>query len=179
MNLSRAGLPWSAEEEAFLAECVKAGIHAKRLVPLLERPAQAIACKRCRMGLYITTRGGLAPSPSPAFAVSDIKRAVSNHFKIPVEKMDLRDRSREVSRPRQVAMFITREVTQKSYPLIGHLFGKRDHTTVLHAVRQVERLMGESQSFEREVRELMDGTSSSYPVEKRHFLTFAEESVGA
>ena len=48
-----------------------------------------------------------------------------------------RDRSREVALPRQIAMYLAKELTKKSLPEIGELFGGRDHTTVLHAVRKV------------------------------------------
>lgn len=91
---------------------------------------------------------------NPALAVADIKREVAAFFHIPIGEMVSQRRSRGVARPRQVAMYLAKQRTPKSLPNIGKLFGNRDHTTVIHAVRTVERLMGEDMSIAAAVREL-------------------------
>jgi chromosomal replication initiator protein len=50
-------------------------------------------------------------------------------------------RSRQIARPRQIAMYLAKNLTSLSYPEIGRRFGNRDHTTIMHAVRKVEELM--------------------------------------
>jgi chromosomal replication initiator protein len=60
---------------------------------------------------------------------------VADYYKIKVADMYSKKRPASIARPRQIAMFIAKELTQKSLPEIGELFGGRDHTTVLHAVR--------------------------------------------
>jgi chromosomal replication initiator protein len=87
-------------------------------------------------------------------AVADIQREVAEYFHIPVAEMVSQRRARCVARPRQVAMYLAKLRTPKSLPNIGKLFGHRDHTTVIHAVRQIERLMGEDQDFAQVVHEL-------------------------
>lgn len=80
-------------------------------------------------------------------AMADIQREVAAFFHIPVAEMVSERRAREVARPRQVAMYLAKKLTPKSLPNIGRHFGNRDHTTVIHAVRQVERLIGEDRDF--------------------------------
>lgn len=73
--------------------------------------------------------------------VERIKRKVAEFYGIPLLEMTSDRRAREVARPRQVAMYLAKQLTTKSLPEIGRLFGNRDHTTVIHAVKQVERLI--------------------------------------
>jgi chromosomal replication initiator protein len=60
-------------------------------------------------------------------------------------------RARAVARPRQVAMYLAKQLTQRSLPEIGRKFGGRDHTTVMHAVRKVEELCGIDNAFAEDV----------------------------
>jgi hypothetical protein len=73
--------------------------------------------------------------------VAHIQKVVAHYFGVPVREMTSARRSREVARPRQVAMYLARELTPFSLPMIGKLFGNRDHTTVIHALRVVEGLI--------------------------------------
>ena len=66
-----------------------------------------------------------------------IQRAVAEYYKIKVSDMYSKRRPTSIAAPRQVAMYLAKELTQKSLPEIGDLFGGRDHTTVLHAVRKI------------------------------------------
>ncbi|MEM7177953.1 MAG: chromosomal replication initiator protein DnaA, partial [Pseudomonadota bacterium] len=72
--------------------------------------------------------------------IEEIKRAVSNHFNLRMSDLTSARRSRMVVRPRQVAMYLCKMLTQKSLPEIGRGFGNRDHTTVIHAVKVIEKL---------------------------------------
>jgi chromosomal replication initiator protein len=78
---------------------------------------------------------------TPAFGIRDIETAVAAHFGLTREEMRGMSRKRAVARPRQVAMFLAREITGQSLPRIGQQFA-RDHTTVLYGVRKIARLMG-------------------------------------
>src|SRR6185369_2400178 len=80
-------------------------------------------------------------------SVGEIQREVAAFFRIPAAEMVSQRRGRVVARPRQVAMYLAKQLTPKSLPNIGRLFGNRDHTTVIHAVRTVERLIGEDKKF--------------------------------
>jgi chromosomal replication initiator protein len=69
--------------------------------------------------------------------VENIQKTVADFYKIKVADMYSKKRPASIARPRQIAMFLAKELTQKSLPEIGELFGGRDHTTVLHAVRKI------------------------------------------
>ncbi len=73
-------------------------------------------------------------------SIENIQKTVADYYKIRVTDMHSKKRSRAVARPRQVAMALAKELTQMSLPEIGSNFGGRDHTTVLHACRQVAKL---------------------------------------
>ena len=68
-----------------------------------------------------------------------IQEAVANHFKIKIDDLNSKRRTRNVTVPRQLAMYLCRELTDLSLPKIGELFGGRDHTTVIHAYEKVNR----------------------------------------
>jgi chromosomal replication initiator protein len=70
-------------------------------------------------------------------SVENIQKTVADYYKIKTADMYSKKRPASIARPRQIAMFLAKELTQKSLPEIGELFGGRDHTTVLHAVRKI------------------------------------------
>ena len=97
-----------------------------------------------------------ANADAPIF-LGDIENAVAARFGLTREAMRCLPRARAVARPRQIAMFLAREITDHSLPRIGRHFG-RDHTTVLHAVRRIKRLTAEDPRIAAEVegcRELL------------------------
>ena len=76
-------------------------------------------------------------------SVEDIQRQVSAHYNIRANDMFSSRRAAAIARPRQIAMFLAKDLTSLSYPAIGRSFGGRDHTTVMHAVKKIEKLMAE------------------------------------
>ena len=70
-------------------------------------------------------------------SVENIQKTVADFYKIKVADMYSKRRPANIALPRQIAMYLAKELTQKSLPEIGELFGGRDHTTVLHAVRKI------------------------------------------
>lgn len=87
--------------------------------------------------------------------IDEIQKRVCEHFRIRTAEMVSARRAREVARPRQIAMYLAKQLTPRSLPEIGRRFGGRDHTTVIHAVRQIERLRGEDSEIDNDVRTLM------------------------
>lgn len=83
--------------------------------------------------------------------MEEIQKRVAEHFKIRVSDMSSARRSRAVARPRQVAMYLSKQLTSRSLPEIGRAFGGRDHTTVMHAVRKVEELVRLDTAFAEDV----------------------------
>jgi chromosomal replication initiator protein len=84
-------------------------------------------------------------------SIEDIQKRVAEHYNIRLTDMASARRSRSVARPRQVAMYLAKHLTQRSLPEIGRRFGNRDHTTVMHAVSRVAELMAEDASFAEDV----------------------------
>lgn len=72
--------------------------------------------------------------------IDEIIRKVTDHYGVNLTDMLSARRTRSIARPRQVAMFLAKKLTSKSLPEIGRCFGKRDHTTVIHAVKKIEEL---------------------------------------
>ncbi len=95
----------------------------------------------------IVRRGAVARKTS----IEDIQRKIADFYKLDPRDFQSAQRSRRVARPRQVAMFLAREITMRSLPEIGRRFGGRDHTTVLHACRRIAALCDEDPTFKQEV----------------------------
>jgi chromosomal replication initiator protein len=87
-------------------------------------------------------------------SIENIQKTVADYFKIKVSEMYSKKRFRSVARPRQVAMALSKELTQQSLPEIGEAFGGRDHTTVLHACRKTQELRETDQEFARDYAQL-------------------------
>ena len=83
-------------------------------------------------------------------SVEGIQKTVAEYFKIKVGDMHSKKRSRNVARPRQVAMALAKDLTQMSLPEIGEAFGNRDHTTVLHACRTIASLRTQDSALNRD-----------------------------
>ncbi len=92
--------------------------------------------------------------------IDEIQKRVSEHFRIRQAEMVSARRAREVARPRQIAMYLAKQLTPRSLPEIGRRFGGRDHTTVIHAVRQIERLRGIDTDIDNDVRTLLRALES-------------------
>jgi chromosomal replication initiator protein len=83
--------------------------------------------------------------------IQEIQKRVADHYNIRVAEMSSARRARNIARPRQVAMYLAKQLTSKSLPDIGRHFGDRDHTTVMHAVSRVSELMGQDAAFAEDV----------------------------
>jgi chromosomal replication initiator protein len=84
-------------------------------------------------------------------SIEEIQRKVADHYNIRLTDMSSARRARNVARPRQVAMYLAKQLTQRSLPEIGRRFGNRDHTTVMHAVSRVAELMAADAGFAEDV----------------------------
>jgi chromosomal replication initiator protein len=93
-------------------------------------------------------------SAAPEVTIPRIQEAVSERFGVTLEELVSPRRSQAVAYPRQVAMYLSRELTDSSLPKIGKEFGGRDHTTVIHATSKITRLIREDRSVYNLVQEL-------------------------
>ena len=83
--------------------------------------------------------------------IDEIQKKTAEYYKLDLRELHSARRARRVARPRQVAMYLARELTSRSLPDIGRRFGGRDHTTVLHACRRIEALCKTDPVFQQEV----------------------------
>ena len=86
--------------------------------------------------------------------IEDIQKMVVNYYNLSMSDFLSSRRSRHVARPRQIAMYLSKKLTTKSLPDIGRKFTGRDHTTVIHAIKKIEELMGGDKKFEYEVQDI-------------------------
>ena len=86
--------------------------------------------------------------------IEDIQKIVVNYYNLSMSDFLSSRRSRHVARPRQIAMYLSKKLTTKSLPDIGRKFTGRDHTTVIHAIKKIEELMGGDKKFDYEVQDI-------------------------
>lgn len=99
---------------------------------------------------------GLIDVRTTAPTVDDIVSMVTEHYGVKLSELQSRRRTKTIVFPRQVAMYLARKVTRHSLEEIGGFFGGRDHTTVLHAVEKIEKLLAADPAFERETRRFLE-----------------------
>lgn len=83
--------------------------------------------------------------------IEDIQRVVARHYNVSRQELVSNRRTRVIVKPRQIAMYLSKTLTPRSFPEIGRRFGGRDHTTVLHAVRKIEELISGDQKLSQEI----------------------------
>jgi chromosomal replication initiator protein len=86
--------------------------------------------------------------------IDEIIRKVTDHYGVNLTDMLSARRTRSIARPRQVAMYLSKKLTSKSLPEIGRRFGKRDHTTVIHAVKKIEELQSVDNQIAKDIEVL-------------------------
>ena len=93
----------------------------------------------------------LLRATSRRVTIEEIQKKVAEHYNVKLADMHSPRRARAVARPRQVAMYLAKQLTTRSLPEIGRKFGGRDHTTVIHAVRKIEELRGGDATLSEDV----------------------------
>lgn len=126
-------LEFLAERIASNGRTIKGALN--RLVAHAELLGEDITIERSHEVLHDLIKAG-----DRRITIDEIQRRVAAHFDVSVADLHSARRARVVVRPRQIAMYLARHLTERSMPEIGRQFGGRDHTTVLHAVRKIEEL---------------------------------------
>lgn len=107
-------------------------------------------------------QGLLASGAKRRLTTADVQKAVCAHYHVKLEDMLGRSRQKDISYPRQIAMYLARENTGLSLPKIGAQFGNRDHTTVLHACEKVARDLQSDQQLSMTLKRLRDDLLADY-----------------
>ena len=105
--------------------------------------------------LATTALKDLVASAYKVITTEMIMEAVSNYYKISISDLTGQKRTRNIARPRQMAMTLAKELTSLSLPAIGSSFGGRDHTTVMHGVKTIANLRKENPDTERDYQKLL------------------------
>jgi len=122
----------------------------KRVLAYARFSGQELSIDLCREALR-----DLLAVQNRQISIENIQKTVADYYKIKVSEMYSKKRSRNVARPRQVAMALAKELTQLSLPDIGEAFGGRDHTTVLHACRKIADLRSANSDITHDVNSLL------------------------
>lgn len=88
--------------------------------------------------------------------ITSVQQMVAEHFNLKVEDFKAKKRTRNLSHPRQIAMYLARELTDNSLPKIGEEFGGRDHTTVIHAYEKIKEGIEKDPSLANTIKELIE-----------------------
>ena len=139
----------------FLARHIQSNVRElegglKRILAYARFTGHDISVDLCREALR-----DLLAVQNRQISVENIQKTVADYYKIKVSEMYSKKRTRNVARPRQVAMALAKELTQLSLPDIGDAFGGRDHTTVLHACRKITDLKTTNGEISRDISSLL------------------------
>ena len=131
------GIPMSEDVAFFVAKHLRSNVRElegalRKIVAFVRFHGKEVTIEVARTALK-----DLLSIQNRQISVENIQKAVADFYSIKVADMYSKKRPANIARPRQIAMFMAKELTQKSLPEIGELFGGRDHTTVLHAVRKI------------------------------------------
>lgn len=139
----------------FLAKNIKSNI--RELEGALNKVVahSSLNGKNVTVELARDTLSDLLRSNYKVVSIDEIQKKVAEFFKIKLSDIYSTKRTRNLSRPRQVAMYLAKILTQKSLPDIGRSFGGRDHTTIIHAVKQIENLIKVDADLANDVNSLI------------------------
>jgi chromosomal replication initiator protein len=131
------GIPMSEDVAFFVAKHLRSNVRElegalRKILAYVRFHGREVTIEVARIALK-----DLLSIQNRQISVENIQKAVADFYSIKVADMYSKKRPANIARPRQIAMFMAKELTQKSLPEIGELFGGRDHTTVLHAVRKI------------------------------------------
>ena len=139
----------------FLATHVQSNVRElegalKRVLAYSRFSGEEISVDLCREALR-----DLLAIHTRQISIENIQKTVADYYKIKVSEMYSKKRTRNVARPRQIAMALAKELTHLSLPDIGDAFGGRDHTTVLHACRKIAQLRSSDGDVTRDINSLL------------------------
>src|SRR6185312_5176632 len=137
----RAGVPVPSKVMEFLAHRITSNVRElegalNRLIAHANLFGRAVTVESAQEVLHDVLK-----AHDRRVTIAEIQKRVAEHFSIRLTDMSSARRARAVARPRQVAMYLAKQLTSRSLPEIGRKFGNRDHTTVMHAVSRVTELM--------------------------------------
>jgi chromosomal replication initiator protein len=139
----------------YIADKVHSNI--RELEGYLRRVIAYSSLKGEKIDLDITKEAlkGLLDTSSTIVTVEKIQRLICHRFKIKPSQLKSKNNSPKISFPRQIAMYLSKEMTKSSLPEIGKKFGGKHHTTVIHSIRKIEKMRDEDPEFNKEINSLI------------------------
>jgi chromosomal replication initiator protein len=139
----------------YIADKVQSNI--RELEGYLRRVIAFASLKGERIDLDLTKEAlkSLLDTSETIVTVEKIQKLICHKFKIKPSQLKSRNNSPKISFPRQIAMYLAKEMTRTSLPEIGKKFGGKHHTTVIHSIRKIEKLRAEDPEFNKEINSLM------------------------
>ncbi|HYA48099.1 MAG TPA: chromosomal replication initiator protein DnaA [Burkholderiales bacterium] len=139
----------------YIADKVQTNI--RELEGYLRRVIAFASLKGEKIDLDLTKEAlkGLLDSSATIITVEKIQKLICQKFKIKPSQLKSKNNSPKIAFPRQIAMYLAKELTNSSLPEIGKKFGGKHHTTVIHSIRKVEKLRADDPEFNKEINSLM------------------------
>jgi chromosomal replication initiator protein len=139
----------------YIADKVQTNI--RELEGYLRRVIAFASLKGERIDLDLTKEAlkGLLDSSATIVTVEKIQKLICHRFKIKTSQLKSKNNSPKIAFPRQIAMYLAKEMTHSSLPEIGKKFGGKHHTTVIHSIRKIEKLRADDPEFNKEINSLL------------------------
>ena len=147
-----SGITFPREVLDFIAQKIKSNVRE------LEGALNRIIAHTTLVGKQITLENtidvlsDILRANNKLITIEDIQKKVSEHFSVKMSEMFSARRSKSVVIPRQVAMYLSKELTNLSYPEIGRNFGGKDHTTIIHASKKIDKLLNENSHLSEDIK---------------------------
>ncbi|MFC2163664.1 chromosomal replication initiator protein DnaA [Acidobacteriota bacterium] len=149
------GVELSESVALFIADKVRSNIrelegYLRRVIAYSSLKGESIDLDLAKEALK-----SLLDASSQIVTIDKIQKIVSHRFKIKLSQLKSKNNSPKISFPRQIAMYLSKELTKTSLPEIGKKFGGKHHTTVIHSIRKVEKLRAEDPEFNKEINTII------------------------
>ena len=147
-----SGITFPREVLDFIAQKIKSNV--RELEGALNRiiAHTTLVGKKITLENTIDVLSDILRANNKLITIEDIQKKVSEHFSVKMSEMFSARRSKSVVIPRQVAMYLSKELTNLSYPEIGRNFGGKDHTTIIHASKKIDKLLNENSHLSEDIK---------------------------
>ena len=147
-----SGIAFPKEVLEFIAQKIKSNV--RELEGALNRiiAHTTLVGKKITLENTIDVLSDVLRANNKLVTIEDIQKKVAEHFSIKMSEMFSARRSKSVVIPRQIAMYLSKELTNLSYPEIGRNFGGKDHTTIIHASKKIDKLLNENSNISEDIR---------------------------
>ena len=147
----------------YLANCIESNIRELEGALIRFIAYSKLTNKPLDMNTASEALKDILPPPRPKeITVEMIQKSVANHYGLKITDLLSKKRNKQFAFPRQIAMYVCRQLTDASYPQIGQQFGNRDHTTVLYAYTKIEKKVKENNDLNKKITKLCKEIDPNY-----------------